>query len=79
MDLKRYQGVFAAAPTPFLADGTVDRKTAAELTGYYIEGGLSGIFALSSTGEYFTMTPKIWGGYRYAQNRHLLFCQTMVD
>lgn len=58
MDLKRYQGVFAAAPTPFLADGTVDRKTAAELTGYYIEGGLSGIFALSSTGEYFAMTPK---------------------
>lgn len=56
MDLLRYQGVFAAAPTPFRADGTVDTETAERLTDYYIEGGISGVFALSSTGEYFAMT-----------------------
>ena len=55
MDLLQYKGVFAAAPTPFHADGTVDTATAARLTEYYIDGGISGIFALSSTGEYFAM------------------------
>lgn len=58
MDILRYKGVFAAAPTPFHADGTVDADTAGKLADYYIEGGISGIFALSSTGEYFAMTPK---------------------
>ena len=55
MDLERYKGVFAAAPTPFFADGTVDVETAGEMVDVYVEGGLSGIFALSSTGEYFAM------------------------
>ena len=55
MDLERYKGVFAAAPTPFFADGTVDVETAGEMVDFYVEGGLSGIFALSSTGEYFAM------------------------
>lgn len=57
MELERYRGVFAAAPTPFCADGTVDAETAAQWMEYYIGGGLSGVFALSSTGEYFAMTP----------------------
>lgn len=55
MDLQRYTGVFVAAPTPFLADGNVDIATAEALTEYYISNGISGIFALSSTGEYFAM------------------------
>lgn len=58
MDLQKYKGVFAAAPTPFHADGAVDVDTAARLADYYINGGISGIFALSSTGEYFAMTQK---------------------
>lgn len=55
MDLQRYKGVFVAAPTPLLADGNVDVTTAEALTEYYISNGISGIFALSSTGEYFAM------------------------
>lgn len=57
MDLSRYRGVFAAAPTPFLSNGTVDTHTAERLTDYYADSGLSGVFALSSTGEYFVMPP----------------------
>lgn len=40
MDLERYKGVFAAAPTPFFADGTVDVETAGEMVDFYVEGGL---------------------------------------
>lgn len=58
MDLLRYKGVFAAAPTPFLKNGNVDVVTAEKLTNNYIENGISGIFALSSTGEYFAMGHK---------------------
>lgn len=58
MDIQRFKGVFAAAPTPFHADGSVDIDTAAKLTEYYIANGISGIFALSSTGEYFAMGHK---------------------
>lgn len=39
MDLERYKGVFAAAPTPFFADGTVDVETAGEMVDFYVEGG----------------------------------------
>lgn len=56
MELERYKGVFAAAPTPFCADGTVDAETAALWMEHYIAGGLSGVFVLSSTGDYFAMT-----------------------
>ncbi len=58
MELSRFQGVFAAAPTPFLEDGSVDVPTAERLTDYYIDNGICGIFALSSTGEYFAMGHK---------------------
>lgn len=58
MDLLRYKGVFAAAPTPFLEDGNVDVEAAKKLTNYYIDNGISGVFALSSTGEYFAMGHK---------------------
>lgn len=58
MDLKRYEGVFAAAPTPFCENGAVDADAARKLTDYYIDGGINGIFALSSTGEYFAMSQK---------------------
>lgn len=53
--MKRYRGVFAASPTPFCKDRRVDTTAVEAMTEYYIENGLSGIFALSSTGEYFAM------------------------
>lgn len=56
MDLERYKGVFAAAPTPFCANGEVDAEAAAQWMEHYIAGGLSGVFVLSSTGDYFAMT-----------------------
>lgn len=58
MDIQRFKGVFAAAPTPFLQNGNVDIETAERLTNYYIDNGIAGIFALSSTGEYFAMGHK---------------------
>ena len=55
MEIKKYRGVFAASPTPFDQGGKVDAAVAETMTEYYIENGLTGIFALSSTGEYFAM------------------------
>lgn len=56
MEINRFKGVFAAAPTPFCFDGTVDIDAVNKQMEYYIAGGISGVFALSSTGEYFAMT-----------------------
>lgn len=58
MDLNRFKGVVAASPTMFTKDGEIDKKATKELMEHYVKSKLNGVFLLSSTGEYFTMTEK---------------------
>ena len=45
------QGVFAIAPTPFLADGSVDAASIDRMTDFYAECGCTGITVLGIMGE----------------------------
>lgn len=56
MNIHNFRGVFVAAPTFFKEDGNVDTAALRKLEDYLLEEKLSGIFILSSTGEYFAMS-----------------------
>ncbi len=58
MNLQQFKGVVVACPTPFTKHGTVDIDTTKKLAQYYFSNGVNALFALSSTGEYFTMAQK---------------------
>lgn len=49
--LDKLRGIIPALATPLNADGSVDRGGMEALVDYVIEGGVTGIFVLSSTGE----------------------------
>ena len=49
----KLSGVGAAMITPFTADGRVDYKALARMIDYVIEGGVSGILAFGSNGEFY--------------------------
>ncbi|WFS62326.1 dihydrodipicolinate synthase family protein [Pseudodesulfovibrio thermohalotolerans] len=45
------KGIYPAMPTPFTKTGDVDEAKLRKLTDFCIDGGLDGLFVLSSTGE----------------------------
>lgn len=49
----RIQGVYPALCTPINEDETVNEKSLRRLLDYELQGGVHGIFVLSSTGEFF--------------------------
>lgn len=53
-----YQGHLCLAVTPFAADGVVDLESLDRLLGHLIDGGVSGVIVLGSTGEFFSLLPE---------------------
>ena len=51
-------GIIAAVPTPFTADGSaIDEPTLRSLADHLVAGGLHGVVATGSTGEFNTLSP----------------------
>lgn len=55
MDFKPY-GILPAMITPIHEDGSVDEKALRNLIEYEIKGGVHGIFAIGTTGEFYSLT-----------------------
>lgn len=53
----RYSGVIPPVVTPLTADGELDRPSLERVVGHLIDGGVSGLFALGSSGETAYLTP----------------------
>lgn len=53
----RYSGVIPPVVTPLGADGEIDRPSLERVVGHLIDGGVSGLFALGSSGETAYLTP----------------------
>lgn len=47
----RFEGVYTALVTPFASDGTVDWKALRRLVDFQVEGGVSGLVPVGTTGE----------------------------
>ncbi|MGI5499002.1 4-hydroxy-tetrahydrodipicolinate synthase [Lentzea sp. CA-135723] len=62
-------GVLTALATPFTVDGSLDEKTLRRLVDRSIEGGVDGVVACGSTGEFAAMTG--------AERRHVV--ETVLD
>ena len=56
MDIEKFKGTVVASPTPFDSLREIDVDGTGKMLRYFIDSGLNGIFLLSSTGEYFSMT-----------------------
>jgi 4-hydroxy-tetrahydrodipicolinate synthase len=54
----KFEGVYTALVTPFAADGSVDWKTLRRLVDFQIDGGVSGLVPVGTTGE----SPTLDGG-----------------
>lgn len=53
MSRKNYwRGIYPALVTPFNEDGSIDRKGTERLISFMEEGGLEGVYALGTTGEF---------------------------
>ncbi|WP_406144879.1 dihydrodipicolinate synthase family protein [Streptomyces sp. NBC_01012] len=52
-----YTGVIPPVVTPLTADGELDRASLERVVGHLIDGGVSGLFALGSSGETAYLTP----------------------
>lgn len=63
------RGVLTALPTPFTADGTIDQSKLRSLVDRSIDGGVNGVVACGSTGEFASLT---------ADERRLIV-ETVVD
>lgn len=50
------EGVYVAMPTPFKEDGTVNEGELRRLVDFQIEGGVHGLFPVSSVGEFIHMS-----------------------
>jgi 4-hydroxy-tetrahydrodipicolinate synthase len=50
--IERFRGVFPAIPTPYTTDDQVDHPALRRLVDYLIDGGVHGIWALGSGGEF---------------------------
>ncbi len=55
-DSKYWKGIVPAMITPFTPKGEVDVEGAKRLIDYLVKSGVHGLFALSSTGEYFSLS-----------------------
>ncbi|MFI6897367.1 dihydrodipicolinate synthase family protein [Streptomyces sp. NPDC050256] len=53
----RYSGVIPPVVTPLTADGELDRSSLERVVGHLLDGGVSGLFALGSSGETAYLTP----------------------
>ncbi|MGW1225827.1 dihydrodipicolinate synthase family protein [Streptomyces sp. NPDC001515] len=53
----RYSGVIPPVVTPLTADGALDRPSLERVVGHLVDGGVSGLFALGSSGETAYLTP----------------------
>ncbi|MFJ7493838.1 dihydrodipicolinate synthase family protein [Streptomyces sp. NPDC097727] len=53
----RYCGVIPPVVTPLTADGEIDRPSLERIVGHLLDGGVSGLFALGSSGETAYLTP----------------------
>lgn len=53
----RYSGVIPPVVTPLTADGELDRRSLERVVGHLLDGGVSGLFALGSSGETAYLTP----------------------
>ncbi|WP_327272144.1 dihydrodipicolinate synthase family protein [Streptomyces sp. NBC_01224] len=53
----RYRGVIPPVVTPLTADGDIDRPSLERVVGHLLDGGVSGLFALGSSGEAAYLTP----------------------
>lgn len=53
----RYSGVIPPVVTPLTADGALDRPSLERVVGHLLDGGVSGLFALGSSGETAYLTP----------------------
>ncbi|WP_326590517.1 dihydrodipicolinate synthase family protein [Streptomyces brevispora] len=53
----RYSGVIPPVVTPLTADGELDRASLERVVGHLLDGGVSGLFALGSSGETAYLTP----------------------
>ncbi|MGW5738576.1 MULTISPECIES: dihydrodipicolinate synthase family protein [Streptomyces] len=53
----RYRGVIPPVVTPLDVDGEIDRPSLERVVGHLIDGGVSGLFALGSSGETAYLTP----------------------
>ncbi|MFI5769509.1 dihydrodipicolinate synthase family protein [Streptomyces sp. NPDC051658] len=53
----RYTGVIPPVVTPLTADGEIDRPSLERVVGHLLDGGVSGLFALGSSGETAYLTP----------------------
>lgn len=65
----RLGGVLSALLTPFDDDGAVDEATLRRLVDHNIDGGVHGVVACGSTGEFTTLSP--------AERRHVV--ETVID
>ncbi|MFE7356625.1 dihydrodipicolinate synthase family protein [Streptomyces sp. NPDC057543] len=54
----RYSGVIPPVVTPLTADGEIDRPSLERVVGHLLDGGVSGLFALGSSGETAYLTPR---------------------
>ncbi|MFD4901659.1 dihydrodipicolinate synthase family protein [Streptomyces sp. NPDC058411] len=52
-----YSGVIPPVVTPLTADGDLDRASLERVVGHLLDGGVSGLFALGSSGETAYLTP----------------------
>ncbi|MFE2022838.1 dihydrodipicolinate synthase family protein [Streptomyces sp. NPDC059499] len=52
-----YSGVIPPVVTPLTVDGEIDRTSLERVVGHLLEGGVSGLFALGSSGETAYLTP----------------------
>ena len=62
-------GVLTALATPFASDGQIDEKTLRRLVDRSIDGGVDGVVACGSTGEFAAMSG--------TERRHLV--ETVID
>lgn len=53
-----WRGYFAAAPTPFDADGAVDESLLRSVLRAFVAEGVHGVLVNGSTGEWFSQTPE---------------------
>jgi len=51
------KGIIPAMVTPFTQDDKINEKSLRQLTNYLIDGGVHGLFAVGSQGEFWAMTP----------------------
>ena len=59
MSIEKFKGIVVASPTPFDSSRNIDTDGTKRMLNYFIDSGLDGIFLLSSTGEYFSITQEM--------------------